>query len=122
MPNVGNSLSLNCTACGKVLTAFSGKYRELADRIQYVQLTSKTVTDRDEFLDLMEEVRSQKLAFDVEEVTEGLVCVAAPVLAKDGIAICAISVSGYKYRMLRELYTMISKLRDTAALCEKLMR
>ena len=120
--NVGNSLSLNCTACGKVLTAFSRDYRDLVDRIHYVQLTKKTITDRDEFLALMEEVRSQKLAYDMEEVTEGLVCVAVPVLAKDGIAICAISISGYKDRMMRELYTLSVKLQDTAAVCEKLMQ
>jgi len=119
--SVGDTMSLNTTATGKALTAFSGEYQELCRQIKYVRLTKKTVTDPDEFLDLMEEVRRQKLAFDMEEVTEGLVCVAAPVLAKDGIAVCSISVSGYKERMLRELYGTIIRLQDCARECEQLM-
>ncbi len=119
---VGNTLSLNATAAGKVLTAFSGEDQRLVNRMEYVKLTGRSVTNPAEFGALMQEVRSQNLAYDMEEVTEGLVCVAAPVLAADGIAICAISISGYKERMIRALYNSITKLQDCVHECEGLLQ
>lgn len=79
---VGDTISLNTTATGKVLTAFSGETENLLNRMDYVKLTKRSVTDRDEFAELLQEVRAQRLAYDMEEVTEGLVCVATPVLAR----------------------------------------
>ena len=58
----------------------------------------------------------------MEEVTEGLECVATPVLAKDGIAICSISINGYKERMIRSLDSIIMRLQDCARECEKLLQ
>ena len=115
-------MSLNLTAAGKVLTAFSGESDKLVDEIDYVRLTDKSIVDKEEYKMLLEEVKEEKLAYDMEEVTEGLVCVAAPVLSTDGTAICAISVSGYKERMVRSLYSVIPRLQDTASECENLLR
>ena len=119
---VGDTISLNTTAMGKVLTAFSGETENLLNRMDYVKLTKRSVTDRDEFAELLQEVRAQRLAYDMEEVTEGLVCVATPVLAKDGIAICSISINGYKERMIRSLDSIIMRLQDCARECEKLLQ
>ena len=115
-------MSLILTAAGKVLTAFSGESDKLVEDIDYVRLTDKSIIDKEEYKMLLEEVKEEKLAYDMEEVTEGLVCVAAPVLSSDGTAICAISVSGYKERMLRSLYSVIPRLQDTASECESLFR
>lgn len=120
--NSEEQMSLNLTAAGKVLTAFSPDPDKLIEEIDFVRLTSKSITNRSEFKSIIEEVRMQKLAYNMEEITEGLVCVAAPVLAADGIAICAISVSGYKERMVRNLYSTIARIQDTATECEKLLR
>lgn len=119
---VGDTISLNTTATGKVLTAFSGETENLLNRMDYVKLTKRSVTDRDELAELLQEVRAQRLAYDMEEVTEGLVCVATPVLAKDGIAICSISINGYKERMIRSLDSIIMRLQDCARECEKLLQ
>ncbi len=119
---VGDTMSLNTTASGKVLTAFSGEEKQLLNRMEYVKLTPRSVTDPAEFSALLQEVRSQNLAYDMEEVTEGLVCVAAPVLAADGVAICAISLNGYKERMIRALYNSITKLQDCVHECERLLQ
>ena len=115
-------MSLNLTAAGKVLTAFSGESDKLVDEIDYVRLTHKSIVDKDEYRTLLEEVKESRLAYDMEEVTEGLVCVATPVLSSDGTAICAISVSGYKERMVRSLYSVIPRLQDTASECENSFR
>lgn len=121
IPDVGDVMSLNVTAQGKVLTAFSEDPDKLIDEMEFVRLTKKSLADREKFREVIEEVKSEKLAFDMEEITEGLVCVAVPVLSPDGKAICAISISGYKERMLRELYALITRLQDTAAECERLL-
>lgn len=119
---VGDTMSLNTTASGKVLTAFSGETDRIVDRMEYVKLTKRSITDRNEFSELMHEVQAEHLAYDMEEVTEGLICVAAPVLAKDGIAVCAISVNGYKERMLSGLYNTITRLQDCVRECEELLQ
>lgn len=120
-PTAGDNISLNCSASGKVLVAFSDNSDELVDKIDYIRMTPKTVADREEFRELIVGVRTEKVAFDMEEITEGLVCVSVPVLDKTGRAICSISVSGYKERMVRDLYRTISQLRDAAGKCEDLM-
>lgn len=120
--NVGDNLSLNCTATGKVLAAFSEDYDEIADKIEYVRLTNSTITDRERFAKLLREVRDQKIAYDNEEITEGLVCVAVPILDKDGYAICGISLSGYKDAILRNLDAFTTVLRETARRCERLLQ
>lgn len=120
--NVGDNLSLNCTATGKVLAAFSEDYEEVADKIEYVRLTNMTITDRERFKRIIGEVRSQKIAFDNEEVTEGLVSVAVPVLDKDGFIICGISLGGYKDAMMRNLDSVTTVLQETARRCEKLLQ
>lgn len=119
--NVSDSISLNCSAGGKVLTAFATEPDKLIDEINYVAFTRKTITDKEEFREHIAVVRTEKVAFDMEEITEGLVCTAVPVLSRDGTAICSISVSGFKDRMIRELYGTIVKLRDTAKECRQLI-
>ena len=66
-------MSLNLTAAGKVLTAFSGESDKLVEEIDYVRLTHKSIVDKDEYKTLLEEVKESRLAYDMEEVTEGLV-------------------------------------------------
>ncbi len=119
--NVADSISLNCSASGKVLTAFSTDPDKLIESINYVALTRKTITDKEEFRKHISLVKSEGIAFDMEEITEGLVCTSVPVLSMDGTAICSISVSGYKERMLRELYATISKVKDTARECSRIL-
>lgn len=119
--NGRETISLNATATGKILTAFSHDPDELMDQIEFVRLTPKTITDRDQFIEAITEAKGTGLAYDVEEVTEGLVCVAAPVLDVRGEAICAISVSGYKERIFRQLYQITPKLQETARTCGQLL-
>ena len=58
-------MSLNLTAAGKVLTAFSGESDKLIDEIDYVRLTDKSIVDKEEYKMLLEEVKEEKLAYDM---------------------------------------------------------
>lgn len=121
-PNVDTVLSLNCTASGKILTAFDEDYKKLIDSINFVKLNEKTIVDKEDFIKQIERVRISGVAFDAEEITEGLVCAAMPVLDKSGIVICGVSASGYKGRMMRDMERTIEFLKQATSQIEKLMR
>ena len=57
------------------------------------QLTAATVTDRDEFLARLDQIREQDYATDDGESTVGLKCIAAPVRNTRGTVVAAMSVS-----------------------------
>lgn len=122
MHHGGETMDLNCTATGKVLVAFSRDPEKITEMMSFRRLTPNTVTDRTEFLGLLDEVRERLLAYDMEEVTEGLVCIAAPVLDIEGYAVCAVSVSGYKDSMIKRLDGNSEFLREAARECEALLR
>lgn len=122
IPTLGNSLSLNCSASGKILTAFSECPEKVIDDIDFIKLTPKTITKKEDFAELIERVRSEKIAFDAEEIAEGLFCISVPVLDVNDIAICSISISGYKDRMLRNMYNLIDRIGEARNECENLLR
>lgn len=87
--------SLHCTALGKSILAFEPQRRidEIVDHHGLEERTPNTITDYDELMRELDEVRNEKFAVDDEESTRGMRCVAAPVMGDD-TAIGAIGVSG----------------------------
>lgn len=87
--------SLHCTALGKSILAFEPQRRidEIVDHRGLEQRTQNTISDYDELIEELGQIRSQKFAVDDEESTRGMRCVAAPVMGDD-TAIGAIGVSG----------------------------
>lgn len=86
---------MHCTALGKSILAFEPQHRidEIIEHHGLEQRTSNTITDYDELMDELDQVRNRKFAIDDEELTRGMRCVAAPVMGDD-TAIGAIGVSG----------------------------
>jgi IclR family transcriptional regulator, acetate operon repressor len=91
----GGRMPAHCTALGKVLLAFSDDVGRgwLASHPVLEPRTRWTITDATALARELQDVRRAGLAYDREEVDEGLTCVAAPVLAADGSARAALSVS-----------------------------
>lgn len=91
----GGRMSAHCTALGKALLAFSGDAGQgwTKNNLPLARRTANTLTDPRSLLRELGEVRRLGLAYDREEAAPGLVCVAAPVLARDGAARAALSVS-----------------------------
>jgi DNA-binding IclR family transcriptional regulator len=91
----GGRLPAHCTGIGKAMLAYSADVGSawLAQHAPLAAMTPATITDpavlRRELLD----IRRGGLAYDREENTRGLVCVAAPLLDRDGTAIAGLSVS-----------------------------
>jgi IclR family transcriptional regulator, acetate operon repressor len=93
---VGLTVPLHCAALGKVLLAF-GAAELPKGRLE--QRTDRTVTSRAALATDLAAVRERGYAVTIEELEPGLVAVAAPVLADDGIVVGALSVSGPASRL-----------------------
>ncbi len=61
--------------------------------------TARTLGTRAELEKEMKRVRAEKLSVDNEEFITGLVCVAVPVIGRDGRAIAAVAVQAPVARM-----------------------
>jgi DNA-binding IclR family transcriptional regulator len=104
--HTGSRRPLHCTALGKAILANLPDQRveEIIDRHGLPQQTDATITDRDELLAALEEIREKGYALDDEEIQPGLRCVAVPVLDYDGDILGAVSVSGPTSRMQGERF------------------
>ena len=98
---------LHCTALGKAILAHLPEERvnEIVERHGLPQQTDRTIGTREELEAELEQVRDRGVAFDDEEILQGLRCVAAPVTGHDGTLYGAISVSGPTSRMKGERFT-----------------
>ncbi len=89
---VGKSFPLHCTAMGKILLAFSDAATiSKVTRRKLKQYTSNTITDGKALRKELETVGENGFAVDREEITRGLVCVAAPIVGLDGCVDAAMS-------------------------------
>ncbi|MDX1516006.1 MAG: IclR family transcriptional regulator [Woeseiaceae bacterium] len=82
---IGKSFPLHCTAMGKVLLAY-GDASTVAKvtRRKLRAYTAKTITDGKVLRQELESIAARGFAVDREEITRGLVCVAAPIFGVDG--------------------------------------
>lgn len=98
---VGKREYLHSTAVGKAILAQLPRDRvdQILDETGMVAETPHTITDRDELFDQLQTVQSRGVAFDLEENSKGLRCVASPVVGPDGDVLGAVSVSGPTTRL-----------------------
>jgi IclR family acetate operon transcriptional repressor len=91
----GGRLPAHWTGLGKAMLAFSEDAGRswLADHTPLAPATAQTITDPAALTRELHAIRRLGLAYDREENTPGLVCVAAPLLEASGTAIAALSVS-----------------------------
>ena len=92
---LGSKLPLYCTSMGKVLLAFSPRERVSAilEKLDYVPLTHRTVSCREELESELEKVRAKGFAVNDEELSVGLRSIAAPVMDSEGMAMAAINMA-----------------------------
>jgi IclR family acetate operon transcriptional repressor len=91
----GGRMPIHCTAIGKAMLAFSPDAGAgwLAQPPELSARTRKTIMDVAVLKRELNDIRRRGLAYDSEEATAGLVCVAAPLLGPDGTARAGLSVS-----------------------------
>ena len=101
---IGKSFPLHCTAMGKVLLANSDAATiTRVTRRQLQQFTPNTITEGKALRRELEEVAANGYALDREEITRGLICVAAPILGLDGQVVAAMSCTMSSFDATDEL-------------------
>lgn len=81
---IGKSFPLHCTAMGKVLLAHSDSATVAkVTRRRLDQFTANTITDGKQLREELKDISAKGYAVDNEEITRGLVCIAAPIQGID---------------------------------------
>lgn len=98
---VGKRVPVHATGLGKAILAFSPRQIALSilDRYGMPSLTPYTITSKEVFMQILQQVRENGFAEDAEENELGVCCVAAPIFNNQRQAVAACSVSGPKDRM-----------------------
>ena len=92
---------LHCTASGKAMLSQFPRERvdSIIDEHGMDQITTKTITDREELFDRLDRIRDRGFALNDEEQIIGIRAVGAPIMRTDGTVDGAISVSGPTSRL-----------------------
>lgn len=115
---IGGRVPAFCTGVGKAIMAWDeDKIEEVIDA-GLPQWTPYTITDPDEFRAVLAQVREEGVAYDRQEITEGLNCIAAPIYGRGHVPVAAISVSGpygsFKPEDYREPVTRVAAAASKA--------
>ena len=122
---VGKSFPLHCTAMGKVLLSHADQavVRRLLNR-KLEAHTANTITDPKQLREELEQVKKRGFAIDDEEITRGVVCVAAPIFGIDGKIAGAMSCTVPSYvseeRGIQENIETVCRLSKLASSGESL--
>ena len=98
---IGSRIPLYCSGVGKAIAAQlpEEKVREIWERSSIVRMTPYTITDYDQFLESLAEIRRRGYALDNEENETGVRCIAAGLKDHAGKTRYAFSISAPVNRM-----------------------
>lgn len=103
-PRLGFFVNAHCTASGKVLLAYCDK-AELGWIFESGELTKQgpnTITDPEQLLSELDNIRKNGYAVDDEESLDGLMCIAVPIFNHLKECIKSLSISGPKEAILSD--------------------
>ena len=97
----GSHVPLHCSASGKLFLAMLPRAQraKLLDNLSLQRYTENTITNRGKLDQELERIRRDKTSTDNEEYLAGLVCVAVPVLSRDGKPCASVAVQAPVARM-----------------------
>jgi len=114
---IGNIAPIYCTAAGKVILAFQRDdvINDIIEEINFIPLQKNTITDKEEFIRVLKDVRESGFAVDDSEHEKDICCIAAPIREHRKEVEYAISISAIKVRMeLSDLIQFKDILMDKA--------
>lgn len=91
---IGGRVPAFCTGVGKAIMAWDMTKIEEVIAAGLPKWTPYTITDPEEFRAVLAKVREEGVAYDRQEISVGLHCIAAPIVARGNIPVAAMSVSG----------------------------
>ena len=97
----GSRVPLHCSAIGKLYLALlpARRRQRLLQSLELRRFTDTTITDRSRLEAELKQIRKEQVSFDREEYLAGVVCVAAPVLGRNGEMLAAIAIQAPQARM-----------------------
>lgn len=115
---LGVRIPLYCSGVGKVLLAYmpAATANEIIKKTSFKKLATNTITDPSELKRRLQIIKEAGYAFDDEENEEGVCCIAAPILDRDGQVVAAMSVSVPTSRMVvdKKKDALTSRVIETA--------
>lgn len=101
---IGKRAPLYCTGVGKAILAFliESEATEILNNLELKAFTNKTITDKEEIMKQLQQIRKQGFSIDNEEIEIGLQCIAAPIFDHSGKVIGSISTSIPKARLTEQ--------------------
>jgi IclR family acetate operon transcriptional repressor len=97
----GSRVPLHCSAIGKLFLALapSPRRQRLLQSLELRSYTDGTITDKARLEAELRQIRKEQVSFDREEYLVGVVCMAVPVLGKNGETLAALAIQAPEARM-----------------------
>lgn len=114
---IGYAEPVYCSSVGKCLIAFcdSQKRESIISNIDFVQFTKNTIMDKERLRDELDHIVENGYAVDDGEVSEDIICIAAPVYNHMGEVHYSVGISGPKTRIRgRMIQSLAGKIINTA--------
>ncbi len=101
---IGFRALMHCTGVGKALLSGMDEdtVRKIVKNKGMKAFTENTITDLDDLLNRLQEIREQRYAIDELEHEESIRCIAAPIFDYQGKVVAAISIAGPSDRVTKE--------------------
>jgi IclR family acetate operon transcriptional repressor len=114
----GSRVPLHCSAIGKLFLALAAapRRRRLLQSLELRRFTDNTVTDSARLDAELRQIRREQVSFDREEYLVGVICMAVPVIGKNGELLAALAIQAPEARMnVQTAYRHMPTLRRAAA-------
>ena len=97
----GSRVPLHCSAIGKLHLALlpTRRRQRLIQSLELRRFTDGTITEQSRLEAELKQIRKEQVSFDREEYLAGVVCVAVPVIGRNGEMLAAIAIQAPEARM-----------------------
>jgi len=97
----GSRVPLHCSAIGKLHLALlpARRRQRLLQSLELRRFTAGTIAERSQLEAELRQIRKERVSFDREEYLAGVVCVAVPVVGRNGEMLAAIAIQAPEARM-----------------------
>jgi IclR family transcriptional regulator, acetate operon repressor len=98
---IGSRVPLHCSAIGKLFLALaaSPRRKRLLQSLELRRFTGSTITDSTRLDAELRQIRKEQVSFDRQEYLVGVVCMAVPVIGKNGEMLAALAIQAPEARM-----------------------
>ena len=113
--SIGSTAKRFCTGVSKIVNAaLSDDELEQALSLSINKYTENTIIEKDAYMDEIRKVRENGYAIDMEELEQGLACIAAPLTNYNKKTVGAISISGPTQLIGKYMENIVHDVRETA--------